>query len=268
MKWNRWAFVAIFLLTACQPAVEESPALLTEVHLQAKFALPDLLEGVEPSHDEMEYLLYLPKGYGEDPDKKWPMIFFLHGSGNGEYDSQFVMSSGLPEVLYSGDQPDPFPFIVISPQAYENTPWWVGDTLQILNALLDEVINTYQVDADRVYLTGLSMGGYGTWFMATNYPDRFAATASISGSGYRTAYLPEAEYLCQMEDIPLWAFHGAQDQISIPEASKMFIDAFETECNSDVKWTLYPDVGHMGAFVRAYRDPELYEWMLSHSRGN
>lgn len=253
-------------LAACRRALEEAAGPPTAVQLQAQFEIPEMLKGEPAVHDTMNYLLYLPEGYGEDAEKRWPLIFFLHGAGSEGNDSQFVMSYGLPEVLLAGDQPDPFPFIVVSPQAFPNTPWWVEDTLLTLDALLAEVIESYQVDADRVYLTGLSMGGYGTWYMATAFPERFAAAVSVSGSGYQTDYIPDAEYFCQMKDIPLWAIHGAQDKISAPEAAQLFTDVLATECGGEVKWTLYPDTGHAGTYTRAYRDPALYEWLLSHSR--
>ncbi|UCF61942.1 MAG: prolyl oligopeptidase family serine peptidase, partial [Anaerolineaceae bacterium] len=165
-----------------------------------------------------------------------------------------------------GEQPEDFPFVVVSPQAFPGSAWWTDDTLAILNALLGEVLEIYQVDPDRVYLTGLSMGGYGSWFLATTYPERFAAMVSVSGSGYRTNFIPEEETLCRLKDIPVWAIHGALDQISAPEASKLFTSALQVTCGGEVKWTLYEDVGHGGAYNRAYRDPDLYAWMLEQSR--
>jgi predicted peptidase len=213
----------------------------------------------------MDYLIYFPEGYGEDPDKRWPMIFFLHGSGDGDHDSAFIMSYGLPNVLYLGEQPEDFPFVVVSPQAFKQTAWWQGDQIPVLDALIEDVINTYQIEPTRVYLTGLSMGGYGSWFLATAYPDRFAGMVSVSGSGYRTPYLPEEEILCQLKDIPVWAIHGALDKISQPMASQMYAVALE-ECGGEVIWTVYPDKGHGGAYEVAYRDPAVYEWMLEHVR--
>lgn len=272
--------ILVLMIVACQPGAEVEtsspgegsepialePRLPTGVHLQALYQIPDVLEGVETTQDEMRYLLYLPEGYWDDPDILWPMIFFLHGGGDEDYDSTYILSMGLPAVLYLDEQPEDFPFIVVSPQAFPGGAWWVDDTLVILNALLGEVIGTYKVDPDRVYLTGLSMGGYGSWFLATAYPERFATMVSVSGSGYRMQYIPEEETLCKLGDIPVWAIHGAQDSISAPEASKLFTSALEVTCGGEVKWTLYEDEGHGGAYERAYRDPALYEWMLEHSR--
>jgi predicted peptidase len=214
----------------------------------------------------MGYLLYLPKGYGVEPDRLWPLIFFLHGAGGGDNASQFVMTYGLPEVLYAGDQPEEFPFIVVSPQAFPDTSWWMGNTLDILKALVDDVSNLYQVDKTRIYLTGLSMGGYGSWHLVSAYPNSFAAVVSVSGSGFGNI-VPEMETLCALANTPLWAIHGAKDLISDPLASKMFTVSLDSECQSkEVIWTLYPDTGHGETFERAYRDPELYTWLLEHIR--
>lgn len=252
------------LLSACG-AAPEVPLPQTGVHLQAVFQVPESIKGQPASHQQMDYLVWLPEGYGQDPEKRWPLIFFLHGAGSTTNDSQFVLSYGLPEVLHKGDQPDEFPFVVISPQAFPNVPWWEGDTLAILNALLDEVLATYQVDPDRVYLTGLSMGGYGSWWLATAYPHRFAAMVSVAGSGYRTAAPPEQETVCKLQDLPVWAIHGAQDMISDPTAVKIQVLSLAA-CGGEVEWTLYPDAGHGEAYAQAYRDPAVYAWLLEHSR--
>jgi predicted peptidase len=251
-------------LVACG-STPETPPLQTGVHLQARFETPELVEGQPPSHDSMDYLVYLPEGYGQDPEKQWPLIFFLHGAGSAENDSKFVMSYGLPEVLYVGEQPEEFPFIVVSPQAFPGVPWWEGDSLAVLNVLLDEVLDTYRVDPDRVYLTGLSMGGYGSWWLASAYPDRFAAMVSVSGSGFRSPVLPGPEVICKLKDLPVWAIHGAQDRISDPVANQLYAVALK-DCGGEVEWTLYPDAGHGQTYARAYRDPAVYKWLLEHVR--
>lgn len=246
--------------------VQLDPQLPTGVHLQAALHMPETLEGTPTVHDELRYLVYLPEGYGDDAEREWPLIFFLHGSGDGDYDSTFVLSYGLPAVLLAGEQPEDFPFVVISPQAFPGEVWWSPEMIPALAALLDEATETYRVDTDRVYLTGLSMGGYGSWWLATAYPERFAAMVSISGSGYREPTVPESETLCRLADLPIRAIHGAKDRISEARASQMNVEALEQQCSADVEWELYEDEGHIGAYERAYRDPALYEWMLEHSR--
>jgi predicted peptidase len=109
------------------------------------------------------------------------------------------------------------------------------------------------------------MGGYGSWWLATAYPDRFAAMVSVSGSGYRTATAPAEEVVCKMRDLPVWAIHGERDMISDPTANKIQLLTLGA-CGGEVEWTLYPDAGHGEAYARAYRDPALYAWLLEHSR--
>ena len=123
---------------------------------------------------KLNYLLFLPEGY-ESGDKKWPLILFLHGAGESGSDVQRVKATGLPKLL---DTKTDLPFVVVSPQSPRGG--WNADTL---NALLDDVLARYKIDPDRVYLTGLSMGGFGTWELGTAHPERFAAIAPICGGG-------------------------------------------------------------------------------------
>jgi predicted peptidase len=268
-------------LTACETAevdvdeedsshLEPSPvptsSYQTGVHLQGIYELPDWLRGLEPIESEMKYLLYLPDGYGQDPEKMWPLIVFLHGSGDDDFDSAWVMSTGLPEVLLNDEQPENFEFVVVSPQSFFSTTWWDRVTPTVVNALVDEVISSYQIVPSQVYLTGLSMGGYGAWYIAAANPDRYAALASISGSGYRTTTIPSEDVMCQIEDIPVWAIHGSLDQISNPNANRIYLEAYEEMCDGEVNITFYPEEGHFGAYYRAYRDPALYDWFLSKTK--
>jgi len=255
----------VLLCAACQGNVVDYEALQpTGVHLQATFDIPRPSDGTQFVEDHMDYLLYLPEGYWDD-EKEWPLILFLHGAGSGENDSVFMLSYGLPAVLYTQEQPENFEFIVVSPQAFADTPWWVDNQVTIIGLLLDEIIENYRVDEERVYVTGLSMGGYGSWYAAGTFPERFAAMASIAGSGFYLSYVPGTDVLCQLEEVPVWAIHGAEDQISDPLAVKMHVLALE-ECGGEVEWTLYPDAGHFETYDRAYRDPDLYAWMLAHTR--
>ena len=255
------------LFVACAPQ-EPQPLWQTGVQLQGVFKVPDTINGVPSFLPRMNYLLYLPEGYGADPDKQWPLIFFLHGSGDNDYDSAWVMSYGLPEVLLKNQQPDNFEFIVVSPQAFPGTAWWDGNTLAVLDLLLGDMIDTYQVDVDRVYLTGLSMGGYGSWFMGTFFPERFAAMVSISGSGYRTLDV-RSEVMCRLAEIPVWGIHGANDTISSPRGNELSIQLYRDECpGAELDWTMYPSDDHFTTYAKAYRDPALYDWMLQHTRAS
>lgn len=224
----------------------------------------------------LNYLLYLPRGYGTDLQKKWPLILFLHGAGERGDDLELVKIHGIPKIV---EQRDDFPFIAVSPQCPADSIWAMeakalkvllskAETRQVvdikwmveveaLNAFLDEVVSRHAVDTERVYLTGLSMGGYGAWRLATAYPGRFAAVAPICGGG-------DPEKVGVLRDVPVWVFHGAQDlAVPLSESEKM-VDALEA-CGGNVRFTVYPDAEH-DSWTRTYDNPELYEWFLQHTR--
>ena len=195
------------------------------------------------------YWLFLPKGYGQSK-KRWPLMLFLHGAGERGKDLQRVKTHGPPKIVDA--KPD-FPFILVSPQCPENT-WWSAETL---TALLDEIIRTYAVDEDRVYLTGLSMGGFGTWVLASEHPERFAAIAPICGGGLRIfAFL--------LKDVPVWAFHGAKDDVVPLDESERMVKAVKKH-GGEGKLTVYPKAGH-DSWTKTYANPALYRWFLKHRR--
>ncbi|MCX7009947.1 MAG: prolyl oligopeptidase family serine peptidase [Kiritimatiellaeota bacterium] len=203
---------------------------------------------------ELKYLLYLPEDYAQSK-KKWPLILFLHGAGERGDDVQVVAKHGPPKLVAAGKQ---LPFIIVSPQCPQRD-WWSND-LQIaaLDGLLKEIVSNYRVDTDRLYLTGLSMGGFGSWKLATEYPTRFAAVAPICGKGDPT----KAKLI---KDLPIWVFHGAKDPVVPIANSKDMVDALK-QCGSDVKFTIYPDAQH-DSWTETYNNPELYTWFLQHKRG-
>ncbi|MCL5280100.1 MAG: prolyl oligopeptidase family serine peptidase [Planctomycetes bacterium] len=200
----------------------------------------------------LKYLLYLPQGYGEKKDQKWPLVLFLHGAGERGNDLNLVKKHGPPKLI---DQGKEFPFIVVSPQCPISS-WW-PEQVDALAALLDEVQSKYAVDADRVYLTGLSMGGFGTWTLATRYPDRFAALAPICGGGDK--YL-----VSRLKSVPVWVFHGAKDPVVPLQASTEMVEALK-KAGGDVQFTVYPEAQH-DSWTETYDNPKLYEWFLSHRR--
>jgi predicted peptidase len=202
----------------------------------------------------LRYLLFLPRECKarEQREEKWPLIFFLHGIGERGDDLELVKIHGIAKIVET--QPD-FPFIALSPQCPDGTTWW--HHIQTLKGLLDEVLANYAVDPDRVYLTGLSMGGYGTWGLATAYPDMFAAIAPICGGG-----MPE--WVVVLKEVPVWAFHGAEDPVVPLELGQRMIDALRA-WGGDVRFTVYPGVGH-DSWTQTFENPKLYEWFLQHSR--
>jgi predicted peptidase len=200
---------------------------------------------------DLNHLVYLPADYGKDKTKRWPLMIFLHGAGERGSNLEQVKTHGPPKIVEGGKA---FPFVLISPQCADRK-WWEPAAI---NALLDKALATYNVDPDRVYLTGISMGGYGTWATAMAYPDRFAAIAPICGGG-------DSWRASRLRDLPVWAFHGEQDKLVPIQHSEEMVEGIKKAGNKDVKFTRYPDAGH-DSWTESYNNPELYEWLLSHTR--
>lgn len=203
---------------------------------------------------KLEYLLYVHRDYPE-AQEKWPLILFLHGGGEKGSDLKKVRRQGLPKLL---EKKDDLPFIVASPQCPGNSRWSDHTQILALNALLDELIEKYPVDEDRVYLTGLSMGGMGSWALGPAFPERFAAMIPICGGGnHRDAR--------KLTDMPIWVFHGAKDRVVPISKSQEMVDALKRAGNNNVKFTVYPEAGH-DSWTETYNNPEIYKWLLKHKR--
>ena len=200
--------------------------------------------------DQMNYLLYLPDGYESDSTKQWPMLVFLHGVGECGDELEKVKFLGPPRKIADGYK---YPFIVVSPQSPERG--WRPDFLQ---KLILDLQNKYRVDKDRTYLTGLSMGGFGTWRTAQAHPELFAAIVPICGGG-------DPQKVWSLENMPVWCFHGAKDE-SVPILySQSMIDSLKNVDNPNVKFTVYPEAGH-DSWTETYNNEAVYTWMLSHKR--
>ncbi len=201
----------------------------------------------------LNYLLYLPKDYSRTT-KNYPLILFLHGAGERGNDLELVKIHGIPKIV---EQRQDFPFITISPQCPLDR-WWVDPWLiEALNALLDQTIADYRVDESRVYLTGLSMGGFGTWALSMMYPEKFAAIAPICGGG-----MPWMAF--RIKDIPVWAFHGAKDETVPLQKSEEMVEALK-KIGGNIKFTIYSEAGH-DSWTETYNNPELYKWFLEHRK--
>lgn len=199
---------------------------------------------------KLDYLVYLPEGY--ESKSSWPLVLFLHGAGERGADLNLVKKHGLPRLAAEGKS---FPFILVSPQCPKDQFWSVM-TLE-LSALLDEVVAKHKVDRDRIYVTGLSMGGFGTWALGAYTPERFAAIAPICGGG-------ETIIARRLAKVPVWVFHGAKDPIVPLKRSEDMVDALK-KINDRVKFTVYPDAQH-DSWTVTYENPEFYEWLLAQKR--
>lgn len=195
-----------------------------------------------------KYLLFLPADYGKTK-KRLPLIMYLHGGSLRGDDVEKVRTLGLPQLLETDKS---FPFIVVSPLCPAGEIW--TDT-EMLISILDEVVSKYSVDVDRVYLTGHSMGGRGTLYLAYKHPEKFAAIAPMSGGPNITAWAS------RLKDVPIWAFHGAKDEIVPLNQSQSLVDALKA-VGGDVKFSVLADRDHF--ILDVYEDKQLYEWFLQH----
>ena len=237
--------LALAAMTAASPASAKSrtpapPAVLAE----GQSPQPAVAPGGLP------YQLFIPRGYNDNPAERWPLIIFLHGSGERGTDIARVKVHGPPKIA---DQNPALPFVIISPQlppsANEDDPWPIPP----LDALLDHALKTLKVDPKRVYLTGLSLGGIATWEWGAARPERFAALAPVAGSA-------DEKTACTLKDKPVWAFHGDRDD-AVDNASDFAMLRAIQKCGGHPRMSLFPDRGH-DSWEPAYADPGLYLWLL------
>ena len=218
--------------------------------------------GLNPYTSEkanINYLLYIPGEYGVNPERKWPLLLYLHG-GDRVNTSVIVLGNDYP--LNTLRNQDYFPFIVIAPKESGEYEFWATDEMvNTIMMLLDEVQSVLSVDPNRIYLTGGSAGGNGTWSIGVRYPERFAALAPVMGYYGWPPTVPEN--ICDLAKVPVWAFHGAEDEIIPLEAEQKLVDALKA-CGGDVQFTIFPGVGHELNSEQVYT-PELYDWLLEQS---
>jgi len=203
----------------------------------------------------LNYWLFLPQSYGQDPDARWPLLLFLHGSREAGRDINRLRNAILPQIV---DQQPDFPFIVVSPQSPSSSTW--DTSIPAIIALLDDLQTRLAIDPDRVYLTGLSLGGFGAWALARAQPDRFAAIVPVVGG-----YYADPRLLCPLKDIPIWVFHGTKDWNVPFRQSERVVKALQA-CGGNPRFTIYEGADHDEGWRRAYNDPELYDWLLQQRR--
>ena len=228
------------LMGCVQSAALPAPARQTAEHVTI------------PASYEYDYLRYLPKGYKAHSRQRWPLLLFLHGAGERGDTLDTVKRLGLTKLIEDGTD---YPFIIISPQCPQDE-WW---NLVALEALIEKFTKEYPVDPDRIYLTGLSMGGFGVWALAERHPERYAAVIPICGGG-------EISRAAALRNLPIWAFHGAEDHTVPPKASQRLVDAVNA-AGGHARLTLYPGVGH-DSWTATYANPEIYRWLLAQRRSS
>jgi predicted peptidase len=199
------------------------------------------------------YVVFIPHGY--DGKKEFPVILFLHGAGETKGGTKEPVEVGIGPAIKKREKT--FPFIVVIPQSEKRTWQASSDDGKRAIAILDETMKTYKVDAKRQYLSGLSMGGFGTWSAAAAYPDRWAAIVPICGGG-------NPKDAAKIKDIPTWVFHGDADT-AVPVKRSQDMVAALREAGGKPKYTEYPKVGH-NSWDMAYGDKELFSWLLEQKK--
>ena len=195
------------------------------------------------------YLLYLPNEY-ESKEGKWPLLLFLHGRGESRGPLSTVKKWGPPRLIERGES---FPYVVVSPQCPEAESWDQSRQEVLLLELLDHLAKQYKIDQDRIYLTGLSMGGYGAWRLAADHPERFAAVVPICGGG-------KPQDADKLKGLPIWAFHGTDDPAVPLQRSVEMVEAIKKAGSTTIRFTTLEWIGH-NSWEAAYASPDLYTWL-------
>lgn len=238
-------FVAVALFALGFSATAEARKAPRPPAVEGQTVQPPVADGSFP------YLLFMPKGYNDSGTDRWPLVIFLHGSGERGTDINLVKKHGPPMLV---EKNPAFPFIVISPQLPEQSAtagrYWPVPPLE---AILDHALKTWRIDPSRVYLTGLSLGGIATWEWGTTHPQRFAALAPVAAFG-------DPLKACNAKDVPVWAFHGDHDDAVDTRGDFEMVDALK-KCGAAPRLTIYPNTDHW-SWVPAYNDPALWMWFM------
>jgi pimeloyl-ACP methyl ester carboxylesterase len=205
-----------------------------------------------PKDVHYHYLSYTPKEYNTDPSKKWPLIIYLHGGSDRGTDLTKLYSSGIPDQIYRGRE---FPFIIIAPQCPTHIRWSTDNWFE---NLYEEINEKYRIDTNRVYLTGFSLGGAGTWYIAAKYADKFAAIAPMGGFTSHMDFIDNN--IDRLIDMPIWAFHGKIDNVVPFEETERIIKKLDGK-NKNLRFSAEPEVGHWFNWL-VYPNQELYDWFL------
>ena len=214
---------------------------------QARQYVTSVGRGDEAREVTLRYWLFVPKEYAET--KQVPLMLFLHGAGERGDDLERVKKWGPPKRVANDKD---FPFLLISPQCEKDERWDAEEMV----LLVKHVVGAYRVDQNRMYCTGLSMGGYGTWSLLAARPNMFAAGIPICGGG-------NPAKAKQLAGVPLWVFHGDKDSTVPLKRSEQMVQAVK-EAGGNVRLTVYPGVGH-NSWSATYANPKAYDWLLSHS---
>jgi len=236
--------------------------------VEAMSAIYEPRQFVSKAQVTLQYRLLKP--IATLPGKKFPVVLFLHGAGERGDDNLQQLVHGAKEFA-DPLRREQFPCYVVAPQCPKGKKWsevdWSkesstlptesSESMQAIKELLDEMVEDGRVDANRIYITGLSMGGYGTWDAIARYSNFFAAAAPVCGGGDPTT-------VDRFAKLPIWCFHGRQDSDVKPIRSQEMVEALK-KIGSAVKYTEYPDLKH-DSWSATYSNPKLYDWMFAQSK--
>ncbi|HSH39250.1 MAG TPA: alpha/beta fold hydrolase [Chthoniobacterales bacterium] len=211
----------------------------------------NVLEAEATQEIRLQYLLFRPTKYEEDPQRCWPFILYLHGGSARGDDIERLRKIGLPKRL---EQDPDFPFIVASPLLPEGEIW---TDVHALMALVDQVAREHRVNAARIYVTGHSMGGRGALYLAYRQPDRFAAVVAIS------PYSPITAWAKRLTNVPLWLIHGAKDVQAPIKDTEELVQAIE-KAGGRPRFTSLPDRDHF--LLDSYDRNDIFDWLLEHRK--
>jgi predicted peptidase len=237
--------VPALVLIMSVSALGEEPEPGKQIACQLTVKTP---QGDNTVEKTIHYWLFVPADYASQ--KSYPLMVFLHGAGERGDDLEAVKKWGPPKIV--AEKPD-FPFVLVSPQCPREVRW----DIDLIAQLTEHVAGELKIDKQRMYITGLSMGGMATWRLLAKYPKLYAAAVPICGGG-------DPAQAAKMKQVPIWAFHGDADKTVPVTRSKEMVDAVN-QAGGSAKLTVYPGVGH-NSWSETYANPEVYKWLLSHKR--
>jgi predicted peptidase len=254
-------FIGVLIISMAKAQTPDYPEFET-------LAMTRAAQGAATKPDTLPYRLLKPADY--DPAQKYPLVVFFHGAGERGTDNKLPLTHIAPLFL-KPDHRSSFPCFVLVPQCPKNVKWvdtdWkleqhtqpekMSAPMEMTIQLLENLQKEYAIDAKRIYVTGLSMGGFATWDIIARYPKKFAAAVAVCGGA-------DEKTAKKVKDLPIWAFHGALDKVVLPSRSRNMVKALQ-EAGSKPKYTEYADVHH-DSWKRAYANPELLKWMFEQKR--
>ncbi len=229
---------AILILLVSGAAAQDNSSMMKANEIQVEFQ----------QRVKLKYWLYLPPDY--DQQDEWPLVVFLHGAGERGDDLEQLKVHGPPKLIAAGQS---FPFVMVAPQCPRGFSWQGEPVAELTRRIASDL----KIDRQRIYLTGLSMGGFGTWDAAVKFPDLYAAIMPICGGG-------DPERVGAISGLPTWVFHGAKDNAVPLARSEVMVDALKA-AGGNVKFTVYPEAGH-DSWTETYANPAVFQWLLEQRR--